>query len=840
MFGGISEYGLENDLHGYELLRLNLETLTWEKLESGGQLPLPKMGSRLDFHENYLYLTGGETYGQPNNYKPELFRYDLTDQVWEDLTSSSMYTNVYLHGTCVYSNYLYIFYGWSNELSQDVDQIARVSLESGSWDWETLQLQKGPNYHLVKRDSFGFAKVGSHFYMFGGYSESGIRNSLVQIDLDSLQYSVVSEDFEGPSERAEHSLMPILGKFYLFGGKNQGEKLGDFWVFDPLEEEWSELKSKGNLPSPRSSYAPGTFADNLVVWGGETEEGLANDAHIYNAYSNNWKLLEVRSSSAPSPRKGACLGVAQTIIYVFGGEDKSGPLADLWKFDTGAGTYELLSEGSFEGPGKVAYAECSLEGEKLYVMYGSSESETPLGMVYYFDLPTKRWKRVFDNGYSEARNRAGANIQKIGNKVFVAGGQIWSIRPFKSFYLLDLETNKYIDYPELPDYSFSAASTYFKSNLYIHGGSATSGAIIRRKITTNKFYKINLNSLEGMSGIPCSPGTYQSGEDCILCPKGSYSSEFGQTSCKLCPAGTFNFYPGAVSISQCYLCPKDQYNPEIGKSQCLDCQSHMECPVGTISPSNDHSDYQYKSIQPLPYNDTLENKDQIVLLIQITVVLVGVIILGVVLSKKRFRNLIKLIDLFERSHNHKNNEPVYIKKNAYGGFFSLVFVFAAMFLVSETIIDFFGNNLQETKTLVPFVVLENEQKQFNAELEIHLNLLYYRGDCVKDQECHPLISIEYQNIQGSFYTSCTKDNFGCAIEMTCNNCEILTGSTVDLSFKEVFSYASGIELNLTSSSSIPDQKSSVVQYLEPSGSKVFRGPTPSIFLINSIPSVTFT
>ena len=67
-----------------------------------------------------------------------------------------------------------------------------------------------------------------------------------------------------------------------------------------------------------------------------------------------------------------------------------------------------------------------------------------------------------------------------------------------------------------------------------------------------------------------------SNQFCLPCSSGSYSQR-GNTSCALCPAGTFSSIAAATSSTSCNSCPKGKYSNIAGASSALVC---LECPAG--------------------------------------------------------------------------------------------------------------------------------------------------------------------------------------------------------------------------------------------------------------------
>ena len=75
--------------------------------------------------------------------------------------------------------------------------------------------------------------------------------------------------------------------------------------------------------------------------------------------------------------------------------------------------------------------------------------------------------------------------------------------------------------------AFAESSVYYKNSLYIFGGGASErDGAIRLTRSVNRFYKITFLDL------PCSVGTYESNNECVPCPKGTYKDTYGAGDCK--------------------------------------------------------------------------------------------------------------------------------------------------------------------------------------------------------------------------------------------------------------------------------------------------------------------
>lgn len=89
----------------------------------------------------------------------------------------------------------------------------------------------------------------------------------------------------------------------------------------------------------------------------------------------------------------------------------------------------------------------------------------------------------------------------------------------------------------------------------------------------------------------------------------------------------------------------------------------------------------------------------------------------------------------------------------------------------------------------------------------------------------------------SYTTSCYKtEENNCNIKIVFKNCELDAGANIVLQLNEKLSYTAAIAVNVTASSSIPGEVSSIYQRLIPATNSVFRGFNPTQFFYSMTPS----
>lgn len=137
----------------------------------------------------------------------------------------------------------------------------------------------------------------------------------------------------------------------LFGGKAKEIFLGDSWAFDPASALWAKVSSHGPSPRARPAAAvdqqPGAF---YIFGGSDPYFPWLKDFWLLNISSVGVQSITatwVSLSGGPSKRHSAGMAITGRQLYVFGGDNGSPKLADLWNFDmaTQAWSQIILSNG---------------------------------------------------------------------------------------------------------------------------------------------------------------------------------------------------------------------------------------------------------------------------------------------------------------------------------------------------------------------------------------------------------------------------------------------------------------------------------------------------------------
>ena len=441
------------------------------------------------------------------------------------------------------------------------------------------------------------------------------------------------------------------------------------WKFNLKNEKWTPLSIKSKtIQIARSEFGHAKLEENFIVFGGKGDDELLNDLYVHNIPSQMWHLIEIESAVLPTPRRGACLAAYEGLFFLYGGLDATGYSHEFWKFDFNTREYELLD--SLEGPPPSAFSSCQIyensNKEPIFQVYMGETSSHATSFVYEYRLNSKQWHMIKDAGYDGRISKSKAAAFMINDNLVVAGGIDMSYRSFNQILMLDITTDKVETIGKLPEFSYNAASTFYKNKIYIHGGAHSYGDLPLSSILKNDFLVIELNSECNSSSnfcIPtCSKGTYSSEGKCSVCPKGSYSDDIGAESCGLCPKGYFSNVIGADSFRTCKLCTSGYFGKEEGQAKCYQCPIANECSHDRVLPGPVSSSINFQSIQPELYEYNEDSVATDSLYFDISLGILAVILLGSLLSFSKSRSFIQKLDLYSKSHTYGTGEVMYVKE----------------------------------------------------------------------------------------------------------------------------------------------------------------------------------
>ncbi len=276
-----------------------------------------------------------------------------------------------------------------------------------------------------------------------GSQHNYVAEQFVALGTDSSGLTVTGIDLSSvPPPRSASAEVEIGGKMYIFGGyysaTGPGTALNDFYSFDPVAQEWTNLSvpSAGTPPSIRYLARAANVGGILYLFGGRDMANMSlDDFYSYDPSSKTWTNLSVPASGAlPQGRYGHSMVVIDNKIYMFGGAHvvpsaSFAFLNDLYSYDPVSNVWTDLSvpiSGSAPSP-RSSHVAGVISG--VMHIFGGNSNGTGMNDMNVYDPVARSWAvvNVIDanaaHGHAAPSARVGASAVVIDNKMYVFGGQ---------------------------------------------------------------------------------------------------------------------------------------------------------------------------------------------------------------------------------------------------------------------------------------------------------------------------------------------------------------------------------------------------------------------------------
>lgn len=587
-----------------------------------------------------------------------------------------------------------------------------------------------------------------------------------------------------------------------------------------------QLEASGTVPSKRSGMGSVRFGFSLYIFGGESINGYIQELFSLSLQDMSFIKIEAKSTP-PSARKYPCMCGYSPYIFIYGGLTHSGWSDELWLYNVPTYTYTLISSASLMSPGQVYVNSCQADfiNETIVVMFLTTKIYESYAYFYSMELPG--WKPPIK---IEGLEIVPSDIvaRKIKTSEYLV--TLYEKREMMSdFYIykavFEEEKASFTLIEVLDKYDINNSPLLMGNELYLFGGIKMMSEFEYATKSNRRLRKIFDFSFE-----LCSEGFHLENSQCLPCKIGYYNDKLQSSQCTPCPAGTFNNYEGASSELMCLPCPGGTYSDVLGAYTCLQCPISYYCPAGSNNPTlTQKTTSNYTSEQPKYQLGQKSYAEYVSMTTLIVILVFDAFILILIFTIPKLQGCIKSIDLFKSSHNNIMNTEMTIEKNNVGGVFTVFAYSAIVYFVVVLSTNFIVANVTETKTLVPKLI--QSDLKISGKVVVNVFLELYGGVCVdENKNCAAGISVENNlNVISSLEITCIKEESGCRVKIHCDDCEILSKSSILLTFSEKKSYASFITVNVTTDSSIPGLSSSVSNTISPDGeNNVLRGINPNI------------
>jgi hypothetical protein len=219
---------------------------------------------------------------------------------------------------------------------------------------------------LIPRGGVSAVSYGNHIYVFGGKSlDNKVLNSVERYDLtEGIWDTTVVPDFTYP--RYNSTAVIFEGKIYLMGGQDGEKALKFVEVYDPVQNNWSEVQ---DLRREREALAGAVFNDRIYAIGGQKDlQSLIDEIEWYDQPANDWldAIFDL-----PYPRAAHFHSVLGNTFYMFGGY-YYGPTRTGYKAVPGESGYEWVQLTDLEI--SRAYGAATVSHGDIYIIGGETSS----------------------------------------------------------------------------------------------------------------------------------------------------------------------------------------------------------------------------------------------------------------------------------------------------------------------------------------------------------------------------------------------------------------------------------------------------------------------------------
>ena len=210
----------------------------------------------------------------------------------------------------------------------------------------------------------------------------------------------------------------IAGKGYVALGRNQaGTQLKDCWQYDPTSNSWSEkaefsgiarVKATANVLNGKAYVGLG-FNINYGVY---NDSACLKDFWVYEPLDDKWTQL----ANLPSNATDACVSfVFNNSIYIGAGFNGANFTNEFWKYDPQQNTWTRLND--FPGLPRAGAVACS-NGNQVF--FGTGYRTVNENDLWEYLPLTDTWKKLKP---MLATGRVNAVALSINNRYFVSAGR---------------------------------------------------------------------------------------------------------------------------------------------------------------------------------------------------------------------------------------------------------------------------------------------------------------------------------------------------------------------------------------------------------------------------------
>ena len=183
IFGG-RDTPYQTNTYYDDLWKYDLINNTWTLITNATGSPPPPQGYMgYASHNDILYIVGG--WGGTRS--DSIWKYDVTNNHWTEIANNFLGHDIDSTSVAYHGDNLYIFSGYNN--APNLDKLWKYDLISNT-------VSTGVSFNVVPRRHPTSVKVGSKWYIFGGYATNNYLLDLITLDLPNITTFENLEDID--------------------------------------------------------------------------------------------------------------------------------------------------------------------------------------------------------------------------------------------------------------------------------------------------------------------------------------------------------------------------------------------------------------------------------------------------------------------------------------------------------------------------------------------------------------------------------------------------------------------------------------------------------------------
>ncbi|MEO8067202.1 MAG: hypothetical protein ABI599_05880, partial [Flavobacteriales bacterium] len=261
-----------------------------------------------------------------------------------------------------------------------------------------------------RKDAVGFS-IGDFGYMGTGADDVNVFRDLWKYDPNTGSWAQMAD--MGGTVRSGAFAFATGGFGYVGEGMDDlGAMQQDLWMFDPVNNAWTEVSSTDPQGNGRFKAVAFSIGDLGYVGTGQTQFGATQDLWSFDPSTLSWTPLSDFGGGVRSHAVGFSIG---TKGYVGTGTDGSSNFSDLWEYDPITGTWTQRTD--YAGTARKT-AVAFVVGTKGYITTGEDAAGEPLDLWEY-DPNADSWTQRADFAGTARR---GAASFAVGGRGYVCTG----------------------------------------------------------------------------------------------------------------------------------------------------------------------------------------------------------------------------------------------------------------------------------------------------------------------------------------------------------------------------------------------------------------------------------